>query len=393
MAHFILTALLCSVIAVLSFYAGRQVQRRSFRRRFSLSKHYFAGLNYLLNEQPDKAVDAFIRMIDTDTETLQIQVAIGSLFRRQGEVSRAIRVHQNLVSHPRLSRSMRIQALIELGRDYLSAGLYDRAERLFLEAIDTEGKSASSAIRYLLSIYQDEKEWEKAIYYARLLESQRKESAGHLIANYYCGLIEEKLISMTDVQFQTYLKAALAADPRCVRASLLEASWHERHGDYRAAIKAYRRIKDQDPEYIAETIKSITACYERLHDEAGLRDYLYQCLNDAPQLPVILMITRKLEEWHGRKVAADFIATQLNTYPSLQGLTLLAEFYLQESSSACQPALKTLHHLMHHFLRDIAGYQCKICGFMAKKMEWLCPGCKHWNTIKPIQRLEQEFAK
>jgi len=246
------------LLLVASFYLGRRAQRRSSRRRLLLSKHYFVGLNYLLNEQPDKAVDVFIRMLGVDSDTFETHLAMGNLFRRRGEVDRAIRIHQNLISQSNLSRPIRIQSLIELGRDYLSAGLYDRAERLFLEAIETGGKMASSSLKHLLAIYEHEKDWLKAIEYARLLQRQSKDHLGEVIANYYCELVELKLAEITDREFQSYLQEALLADPNCVRARLIEARWHENHGDLRSAIKAYQCVRDQQIEYISETIKPIT---------------------------------------------------------------------------------------------------------------------------------------
>jgi lipopolysaccharide biosynthesis regulator YciM len=376
--------LLIPLLLYASFYLGRKAQRRSSRRKLVLSKHYFVGLNYLLNEQPDKAIDVFVRMLSVDNDTFETHVAIGSLFRRRGEVERAIRIHQNLLSQPDLSRSIRIQALMELGRDYLSAGLYDRAERLFLEAIDLGGKAASSSFKHLISIYQHEKEWLKAIEYAHLFQTHLKESQGVAIAHYYCELIESQLLKLTDRKFQIYLEEALLADPKCVRARLIEAKWHEAHGDFKSAITAYNYIRSQDKDYISETIKPITACYIRLQNEAGLRDYLYQCLNDSPQFAVILMITDKLQEWHGNKVAADFIADQLATHPSLLGLARLIEFYANDIEDEHGLYFKKLAELMGHFLKNEMTYRCVKCGFNSEVLIWLCPDCQHWNTIKPL---------
>jgi lipopolysaccharide biosynthesis regulator YciM len=372
------------LLLLISFYLGRRIQRRSSRRKLVLSKHYFVGLNYLLNEQPDKAVDVFIRLLSVDNDTLETHVAIGSLFRRRGEVERAIRIHQNLLSQPELSRSLRIQALMELGRDYFSAGLYDRAERLFLEAIDLGGKAAASSFKHLISIYQHEKDWLKAIEYARLLQSQLKEPQGVAIAHYYCEIIGQKLLQLTDQEFQVYLQEALLADPNCVRARLIEAKWHENHGDYKSAIGAYNQVRNQNRHYIAETIEPITTCYLRLQDMAGLRDYLYQSLNDAPQFAVILMITNQLQDWHGNKVASDFIAEQLIAHPSLAGVARLIEFYALEADEAHKIYFEKISQLLRHFLKNKIAYRCVSCGFNSETLMWLCPDCQHWNTIKPL---------
>jgi lipopolysaccharide biosynthesis regulator YciM len=322
--------------------------------------------------------------LNVDNDTLETHVALGSLFRRRGEVERAIRIHQNLLSQPQLTRSLRIQALMELGRDYLSAGLYDRAERLFLEAIDLGGKAASSSFKHLINIYQHEKEWFKAIEYAGLLETQLKEPAGIAIAHYYCEIIGQKLLTLTDQEFQLYLQEALLADPNCVRARLIEAKWHETHGDFKSAITAYKQVRNQDRTYIAETIQPITACYLRLQDVAGLRDYLYQSLNDSPQFAVILMITNQLQAWHGNKVASDFMADQLIVHPSMAGLARLVEFYTMEANEEHRGYFEKLSELLRCFLKNKVAYRCINCGFNSEVLIWLCPDCQHWNTIKPL---------
>src|ERR1700722_4591820 len=127
----------------------------------TLSRDYLVGLNFLLNEQPDKAVDVFIKLLEVDSETVETHLALGSLFRRRGEVDRAIRIHQNLIARPQLSALDRKEALMALGLDYMSAGVFDRAERIFLEVVELGGNREISSLQGLLAIYQQEKAWEK----------------------------------------------------------------------------------------------------------------------------------------------------------------------------------------------------------------------------------------
>tara|TARA_R110000868_G_scaffold84822_5_gene238915 strand:- start:788 stop:1969 length:1182 start_codon:yes stop_codon:yes gene_type:complete len=369
----------------IGWFLGRHAKSKSQAKRPSvLSKNYFVGLNYLLNEQPDKAVDIFIRMLDVDSDTVETHLAIGNLFRRRGEVDRAIRIHQNLIARPNLNKRLRIQALLELGRDYMHAGVYDRAERLFLEAIDSGGQLAAAGLKYLLTIYQHEKDWHKAIEYANQLQQQTNEDVGQYIANYYCEMIEASVESLSNDQIQQMLKKALSADKNSVRVSLIEAKLYQQQGDLKSAIKSYKHVKKQDEEYITEIIEPIVSCYEQLGDDTGLVDYLYQCLNDCPRLPIILVITQKLQQWHDIKVATDFLIEQIRKYPSMKGLNSVIDYLMKTAEAHEKHDLQVLQSLLQHSLHDKPSYQCQRCGFESKNLDWLCPGCKNWNTIKPI---------
>ncbi len=373
---------------VIGWVFGRYGKSKPKPEKSPLSRNYFVGLNYLLNEQPDKAVDIFIRMLDVDSDTVETHLAIGSLFRRRGEVERAIRVHQNLIARPNLNKTLRVQALLELGRDYMHAGVYDRAERLFLEAIDIGGHQSALIYRYLLTIYQYEKDWPKAIIYAQKLAQETKEDMGMEIANYYCESLEHERKKLTFEQQRQYVKSALDADKKSVRATLLEAKLYRQEGDIRTAIKTYKRVSEQDPDYLSEAIEPIKQCYKELNDEPGLVDYLYQCLNECPRLPVILTITNYLQETQGLNIAIDFLTSQLQQYPSLRGIEQLMQLLSLESKGSDQQNLRLVQNLLKIYLQAKPVYQCQHCGFRGKTLLWLCPGCKYWNTVKPIHGLE-----
>src|SRR3989339_724508 len=219
----ILAIILTIVLAALiGWYVGRRGYDQHSVSRISerLRRDYFLGLNHLINEQPDKALDVFIKLLEVDSETVETHLALGSLFRRRGEVDRAIRVHQNLIARPQLDKKYRVQALSELGQDYLKAGILGRAERLFSELAEVDGSDISS-LKYLLHIYQQEKDWEKAIEVAKKLESMNQESMYSAVAQYYCELAEQLYKHAKISQAQQHLKRASAIDPKCVRASLL----------------------------------------------------------------------------------------------------------------------------------------------------------------------------
>ncbi len=150
-----------------------------------LYPEYFKGLNYVLNEQPDQAIEVFIKMLEVDNETVETHLALGNLFRHRGEVDRAIRIHQNLIARPKLSRAQRTSAMFELGMDYMKSGLLDHAENLFCELVETELYPVP-ALTELLDIYQQEKDWENAIRTARRLELYSPKPLNKVIAQFYC---------------------------------------------------------------------------------------------------------------------------------------------------------------------------------------------------------------
>lgn len=382
------SSLLLAIIAIaIGWLLGRYARRyRPRQKPIHFSQHYFTGLNYLLNEQPDKAVDTFVRLLDIDSDTVETHLAIGNLFRRRGEVERAIRIHQGLIARPNLSKNLRIQGLIELGRDYMYAGVYDRAERLFLEAIDSGANLSKEALNNLLTIYQQEKDWQKAIEYGNLLQQKTGENVNCALANYYCELAMEAV----GQEKLSLIKKAANIDKNSVRASLLEGDYHSQQGDYKLAIRSYKRVKKQDPDFIAEVITRMVFCYEQLQDNNALNDYLYQCLNDSPCLPVILTITDKLQHWQGDKVAIDFIVEQMRKYPSMKGLSHLIDYLTQTVADNEKKDLQMLQSILQPSLRSKPDYQCQHCGFTSSQLHWLCPGCKHWNTNKPMEKIHRD---
>lgn len=378
-------ALLFLAALISAWYLGYRTRyNRDVAQKINLPRDYLVGLNYLLNEEPDKAVDIFIKMLEVDSNTVETHLAVGKLFRRRGEVDRAIRIHQNLIARPQLDKIYREQSLFELGQDYLSAGVLDRAERIFLELVEIKSFSAS-ALRALLDIYQQEKRWEKAIQVARKLESITKKTTRSAVAHYYCELAELAFNKEQNEQGIFYLKEALDVDQNCVRASLLQARFEMRNHDYQSAARSLKRIKSQNPEYFSEAIDLLALCYESLNEEEKLVDYLMKLLDEYPHIPVVLILSERIRKWKGDKIAANFVADYVRRYPSIQGLHLFINLYLSNTEGRARDDLLILQGLTKKLLADKPNYQCVSCGFSGKSLHWHCPGCKQWNSVKPIR--------
>ena len=350
---------------------------------------YIKGLNYLLNEQPDKAIDVFIQMLDVNSETVETHLALGSLFRRRGEVDRAIRIHQNLIARPTLSSEQRLQALNELGHDYMRAGLLDRAEALFEELIES-GPHTTNALYQLIDIYQQEKDWDMAIDAAVKMSSKTGISEEVRIAHYYCENAEQELKNNEPQKALKLTKKALTTDKNCARASILEGDIEARLGNNKSAIRAYRRVEDQNPDYIPEILDSLTRCYKTIDRVDEMIQFLREILSRHGGISVMLCLSELIRERHGDTEAAEFISSYLERKPSLRGMDRLIDLVLLHIKDPARDKLEALKNVTAQLLVNNSVYKCEVCGFHGKTLHWHCPGCKNWNSIKPILGVEGE---
>lgn len=382
--------LLLPVAAGSGWLARARSERASRRAVSRLTTHYFRGLNYLLNEQQDKAIDVFLEIAEVDSDTIETQLALGNLFRRRGEADRAIRIHQNLIARPGLDPEQRTQALLELGEDYMRAGLLDRAENLFAELVELDTHTPA-ALRHLLSIYQQEQDWRQAIATAEELERATGQPMGGVIAHYYCELAESARRDEGDTEtVDRWLSQAEAADSNCVRASIMRGQLAMARGDHEGAISAFRRVADQDMDYVSEIVEPLKRCYaasrapERA--EATLRELARRSRGVSPLLALAEVLRRR----EGEEAAGELVIEQLRQRPSVRGLDYLIGLSMGHADREVRDNLQLLRDLTRELLSDIPAYRCGQCGFGSKTLYWQCPSCKTWSSIKPIQGVAGE---
>lgn len=353
-----------------------------------LSREYVVGLNYLLNEQSDKAVDIFIKLLEVDSDTVETHLALGSLFRRRGEVDRGIRIHQNLIARPQLSITQRKEALMALGQDYMSAGVFDRAERIFLEVVELGGSRETGSLQGLLAIYQQEKAWEKALDIIKKLEISTNASLHQKTAHYYCEMATQALKINAMDRAVYCIKQAMHVDPESVRASLMHANVEMKEGRYKQAIRALEKVPEQDAEFLTEIIEPLVFCHKQLDTMDECIHYLEKTLNEHPRASVIFVIA---EYWRHNKnmdVAIDFVADNLSKHPSIRGLNRLIYWHLESAHGKVRNKLQMLYDITSKFLDNKPIYRCGHCGFGGRHLHWHCPSCKQWGRMKPIHGLE-----
>lgn len=374
-------------------FSGWWVARRNYVVKENsstnyLSREYVVGLNYLLNEQPDKAVDVFIKLLEVDSDTVETHLALGSLFRRRGEVDRAIRIHQNLIARPQLSVNQRKAALMALAEDYMRAGVFDRAERIFIEVVDLGGTPDASSLKGLLAIYQQEKSWDSALDTLKKLENATNVNMSAQAAHYYCELAEEALAKNAEDRAYQMIKQALVTDKASVRASLLLASIEMKHERYKPAVKALKRVLAQDPAFFTEVIDPLLQACSALNTLDECVSYLEHILPDHPSASVIFAIGEYVREEKSLEVAIDFVSVQLSKHPSVRGLNQLIQWHLESTHGIVRDKLQMLYNITSKFLENKPIYRCGQCGYSGKLLHWLCPSCKQWGRTKPIHGLE-----
>ncbi|WP_144393572.1 lipopolysaccharide assembly protein LapB [Pleionea sediminis] len=389
MWFYLLVALL-PVAAYSGFRFGRKsAERKLHRQTAGLSRQYFDGLNYLLDEQPDRAIDTFVKMLEVDSETAETYLALGNMYRKRGEVDLAIRSHQVLIARPSLDSKTRKKALLELGLDYMAAGLFDRAESIFKDLIQ-ESRHKATSLRQLMQIYQQTKDWSNAVTVAEQLQTVDNKDHAAEIANFYCELAQQQ-VSQNHVKaaFQS-LKRAINIDSKCVRANMIRGELSIQEGQYKQALKYYRELVKFNPEFVSEVLEAIKSCYEKLNDLKGYKSFLRNTLPYSVSVSVVLAYADLLREEEGEAKAAQFISDQLEQKPSLKGLLSLIDIQMSQIGSAARSSLEVLHRIIQRSFDSKPTYRCSHCGFSGKTLFWQCPSCKYWGAVKPIVGLEGE---
>ena len=360
-------------------------------RQVPISQDYFIGLSYLINEQPDKAVDVFIKMLEVNSDTVETHLALGSLFRRRGEVSRAIRIHQNLIARPQLSKKQRAQALFELGQDYLRSGVLDRAEKMFLEIIKVGGETEGS-LNGLLNIYQQQQEWIKAIAIAKKIQATTDLDMRIPLSHYKCELAVLAKVSGNYKQAKSYLKEALAFDSQCVRASLVLGEILFDEQLYDEAVKTLLLVAKQDFGYISETVSLLRESYLKLGQEEKYFSYLVDNARQYSDLTCILAMVDYLTDKDNLSSAIECLSKHMTKSLSLRGSNKLLSLCIELlNDDVDKPQLQFLQEVVNKIADEVSfRYLCTNCGFSSKSLYWQCPSCKRWNTTRLLDEASVE---
>ena len=357
-----------------------------------LARDYFVGLNYLLNDQQDRAIETFVGALQVNSETIDTHITLGNLFRSRGEADRAMKIHQNLLARPSLTPVQGERVQLELARDFLSLGLLDRAERLLKGLLrDTHDDGLRrSARRLLADLFEREGEWSEAFAVATPQLIREDQEVRRAAAHWLCQLAEEERANATPVLARRHLKQALNVDPRCVRANLLLASLEHDTGHYRQEITLLSRIPAQDAAFTPTLLEPLSNAYRLLDDEDGLIRHLHDLLEETPYTSVIIQLAETIRHHQGIEPAIALVSEQLNREASLGALDYLIDLYHQHSHGEALEQLALLKRHTTDLLGKLPRHRCRRCGFTGDQLHWQCPRCRSWGTTRPITGIEGE---
>ncbi len=373
------------VTFALGWIASRLDVRQWQRDQRDARRAYDKGLNLLLSEQHDKAIDAFIAAVQRDPESFDLHFALGSMFRRRGEYERAVRVHQYLLGRADLPKAERDRAQHALAQDYMKAGLFDRAEAAFRALADTT--FASEARYALLDLHERAREWQPAIHVARELESAGVGSYASRIAHYHCELAAERDAAGDTAGADAQVAAALAAAPNDARPLIVAGERAAARGDHAEALRLWTLLAGVKPaamDLVAARYAQSARAADRVAPALERLEALQAEQPTLARLEAILTLT-PVSSRHER------LAAHLRERPTLAAAAALiaADAAHPPEGVTARPDATALAAAIKRAGRPLHRYRCAACGFEAEHYFWQCPGCLGWDTYPPI-RLEDQ---
>jgi lipopolysaccharide biosynthesis regulator YciM len=345
------------------------------------SRDYLAGLNYLVNEQPDRAVEAFLRAVAVDNETVETHLALGALFRRRGEVDRAIRVHQNLMARTDLDPAYREQATYALAQDYLKAGLFDRAEKLLLQ-LSEAGTYRIAALRDLVRVFEIQRDWDRAITMHREHARVGNPPQPIAVAHYYCELAEVARGQGDLPAAREHLRAARREQKRFPRAALLRADVAIDMGEADLALRLLRRVLVQQPGLAIEVLPRIMKALRAAGREKDANAVLGEIAADGREVTDALayaaIVAGELEAPALLTMARGYVRDERSVAEMLEAL-------VPKDVELDDAALKRLCGALRRQALRTARFRCTECGFASTSFFWQCPGCKSWEGLRPLE--------
>jgi lipopolysaccharide biosynthesis regulator YciM len=370
--------LLLPLAALSGWMVGRRNSKKPSGYTDKLSKEYFRGINYLLNDDQDQALDVFVKMLEIDSEAVEIHMALGNLFRKRGEVERSIRIHQNLIARPSLSPDQREQALFELAQDYMKAGLLDRAESLY-QQVSEKPLYAKQANQNLLLIYQAEKDWDNAIKVGFKQMKMGVEGSQSMVAHFICE--QADAISGYDnlkKKRKLYIRAQ-NVDRTGVRPFMQEADLLYKTRQFKPAIKKYKTAIYNGPEYKSEIIPKLKECYRQIGNMADFERLEKELHKLKSQVGIdkgnIIDINSRRSANNENQLPIENINEAMNTLHVLTNQLSSEPEIVRE--------LKDVESVINSIAESRSQYKCVKCGFKAQSLHWLCPSCHSWGSIKP----------
>ena len=368
------------LLALLWFSRARRSVKQNKSRK--LPADYFIGLNYLLNDEPGKALDVFVKLVETDWDLVDTHFALGKIFRKNGEIDKAIKIHQGLIARPSLPDKYHSKVLLELGYDYLAAGWFDRAEGLFKEVLIHDRKS-EEAKRNLILIFQQEKDWHKAIATGIDLFAEGASDVGAMVSQYYCELADIAKNKGDVSQLAHNARQALHYDKGSIRALIFLADYEMGKKNYKQAVHYFEQIEKRDAEFFPVILDRLIECFHRIGNPTKLLAYLADVESKHQSLAMIEKHAMVIERYQSKEAAIEYLTDRIRKYPNIRGMHSLINYKTNQAGVAELTLLLDLKSALVKMKKDDSEYKCHHCGFQSNTLYWLCPSCQSWAEVKP----------
>ncbi len=383
--------LLLPVAMAYGWFMGRNsIKQKDQTIKQDLSIKYSTGLNYLLSNQKDKAIDSLLEALKVEDDSVEAHFAMANLFRKRGELDRALKVHEHLVRHGNLPTKDKQQAVFELGKDFLSAGLYDRAEKMFNKLLKSNDYGLKS-LTYLLQIFQSTKDWHQGINHKKLIIKFNDKRLLHTLANFYCEQATSAFEQDKFIEVIELLEEALKLDPNSCRANWLMAKIYENHKQCELACKCYQDIYHQDQEFFPDVIEQMHQCYLDLDAADEFFTFIKKVYDETASSTALISYLSYVEQKHGNKKAKEFMLSALKRRPTIRGFKHFVKMQMNQTQDLDNNAsLDLIKELISEYLKVKHRYSCRNCGFNSSTHYWSCPSCHEWEQLKPFIGLEGE---
>ena len=381
--------LLLPVAMAYGWFMGRNsIKQKDQTIKQDLSIKYSTGLNYLLSNQQDKAIDSLLDALKVEDDSVEAHFAMANLFRKRGELDRALKVHEHLVRLTHLPAKDKQQAVFELGKDFLSAGLYDRAETMFIKLLKSKDYGLK-ALNYLLQIYQSTKDWQQGINHKKQIIKLSDKRLLHTLANFYCELATTAFEKDEFISVIELLEQALQLDPNSCRANWLMAQIYQNHQQCELAAQCYQAIYLQDKEFFPDVISQMKGCYKNLDALDDFYLFIKKVYDETASTGALTTYLTHVEEKHGKKKATEYILSALKRRPTIRGFEHFVNMQmLHDDTDVNNASLDLIKELISEYLKIKHRYSCRSCGFNSQIHYWSCPSCHEWEQLKPIRGLE-----
>lgn len=383
--------LLLPVAMGYGWFMGRNsVKQSQHTAKQDLSIKYSTGLNYLLSNQQDKAIDYLLETLTLEDDTVEAHFAMANLFRKRGELDRALKVHEHLVRQKHLPTKAKQQAAFELGKDFLSAGLYDRAESMFDSLLKSKVFGLKS-LTFLMQIYQSTNDWQQGITLKKIIVKSKDKKLLHILANFYCELATVALEKDEFIEVVELLEEALKCDPNSCRANWLLAKIYENHQQYNEACQCYKAIYGQDAEFFPDVIDQMEKCYLALDAEEEFASFIKKVYDETGGASALIKYLEYLAKKHGPLKAHDYMLSALRRRPTIKGFKHFIKMQMaNQPDDKERETLEMIKQLVSAYINIKQRYNCRTCGFNSSTHYWSCPSCHDWEQLKPVRGLEGE---